>query len=115
MALRYLPFRSDERIVKAAQNLPPMKQRERGNAVGILQQALIDYGYPMPKSTGSGSPDGIYGRETADKVAYFQGQNNLGIDGIAGRNSFACLDLMMTTGEKAQPSKKVRCISVAWQ
>lgn len=107
MVLRYLPFRSDDRIVRAAQNTPPLKQRERGNAVAILQQALIDYGYPMPGSTGSGAPDGIYGRETTDKVAYFQGQNNLGVDGIAGRNSFACLDLMMTSGAKAQRSKKV--------
>lgn len=107
MPLHYLPFNSNDRIVKASNNAPWMKQGERGPAVAILQQALVDQGIPMPGSTKAGVMDGIFGRETKDAVSFFQGRNNLGTDGIAGRDTFACLDHLMTTGAKAQRPRRV--------
>lgn len=107
MALQYLPFKSNERIVRASNNSPVLKQGERGTAVSILQQALVDQGIPMPGSTRAGVMDGIYGRETKDCVAFLQGRENLGVDGIAGKNTIACLDHLMTTGGTAKRPKKV--------
>lgn len=58
----------------------------------ILQQALIDLGFPMPRSTTSGSPDGIYGSETQAAIQAFQRANGLSADGIAGQDTLTRLD-----------------------
>jgi peptidoglycan hydrolase-like protein with peptidoglycan-binding domain len=50
-----------------------------------LQQRLRDLGYrPL-------TVDGIYGSETAAAVSAFQQRNNLEVDGVAGRQTFAAL------------------------
>lgn len=107
MPLHYLPFKTNERIVRASNNAPTMKQGERGTAVAILQQALVERGIPLPGSTKDGVMDGIFGRETRDAVSFFQGRNNLDTDGIAGRDTFTCLDLLMSTGANARRPKRV--------
>ena len=107
MPLSYLPFKSSARITKAAENNPPMRWGDKDQDVAVFQQALLDHGYTLPRSTKQGALDGIYGREMYDKVKYFQAQNNLGVDGIAGRQTFACLDHLLTTGQTAKPSKSV--------
>lgn len=108
MTLTYLPFRTSERITMAAKNAPPMRWGERGRGVAVLQQALVDHGYALPRSTNAqGMLDGIYGREMFNKISFFQARNNLGVDGVAGRNTIACLDHLMSTGVTAQPSKAV--------
>lgn len=108
MTLTYLPFRTSERIQRAAKNAPPMKWGERGRGVAVLQQALVDHGYALPRSTNAqGMLDGIYGREMYNKISYFQASNNLGVDGVAGKNTLACLDHLMRTGTTAKPSKAV--------
>jgi hypothetical protein len=105
MALTYPPFVASERIRKAAENSPWMAFGERGPAVGILQGALIDLGYKMPISTAkTGSPDGIYGKETKGTVYQFQVDKLLkGKDGVAGRETFTRLDKLLTS--KKAPSK----------
>lgn len=107
MTLQFLPFRSNDRVGKAATNAPPMKQGERGTAVHILQQALVDFGLPMPISMAKGGPDGIFGNETRKTVASFQDKKDLVIDGIAGRQTFNALDDAMTNGPKAQRPRRV--------
>jgi hypothetical protein len=107
MPLHYLPFKTNDRIVSAANNSPWMKKGETGTAVAILQQALVDYGIPMPGSTNGGVMDGMFGRETKDAISFLQGANNLSVDGIAGRDTFGCLDHFMTTGGTAQRPKRV--------
>ncbi|MGE3806941.1 MAG: peptidoglycan-binding protein, partial [Gemmataceae bacterium] len=89
-------FANNDRLRRAAENNPAMRQGEEGEAVRLVQQALIDLGFPMPISTRRyGSPDGIYGNETATRVRDFQRQQHLSSDGIAGRNTLAKLDELL--------------------
>jgi peptidoglycan hydrolase-like protein with peptidoglycan-binding domain len=61
--------------------------------VRVIQMALIHLGFPMPSSTAKfGSPDGIFGQETKDKVKQFQKKHKLSRDGDVGRNTMAKLD-----------------------
>ena len=87
-------FRNNQRLQRAAENAPSLKQPEGGQAVRLLQQALIDLGYPLPKSTARyGSPDGKYGMETEAAVRTFQGNLHLPrIDGHAGHDTLYELD-----------------------
>src|SRR5271166_2607609 len=96
MALRSPRFAKDERLQRAANNNPPLRAGEIGEAVRLLQQALIDLGFPMPISVRRfGSPDGIYGNETTTRVREFQRKNGLSVDGIAGRDTLAKLDALL--------------------
>jgi hypothetical protein len=61
-----------------------------------VQQGLIELGFPMPISIRRyGSPDGIYGSETAARVRDFQFRHHLSPDGVAGRNTMAKLDELL--------------------
>jgi hypothetical protein len=62
--------------------------------VRLIQQALIDLGYPLPISIREyGSPDGIYGPETEGGVRAFQKfEPPLRVDGIVGKNTMTALD-----------------------
>ena len=72
--------------------MPPAISPRPG--VRLVQQALIDLGFPMPISVKCfGSPDGIYGNETTAKVSDFQRKNGLSADGRAGHDTLAKLDL----------------------
>lgn len=108
MALTYAPFRNSPRIVAASNNNPPMRRGERGEAVERVQQALIDLGYPMPRSIRAGRPDGIFGQETDSRIRSFQRDNNLGVDGVAGRNTIAALDHFMSVGGGLNPNRRRR-------
>ena len=85
MVLKSQRFSADERLQAAAENRPPLRWNSRGEGVVKLQQALIDIGFPMPISTRKfGRPDGIYKRETADKVKEFQRKNGLSVGRTCG-------------------------------
>lgn len=90
-------FAANARLQAAATNSPPMRQGETGEAVQILQQALLDLGFPMPVSTATGTkpPDGKYGNETGKVVRNFQTQHGLQTDGIAGRETLGLLDELL--------------------
>jgi len=104
MALKSPRFTSNPRIQKAAENNPPLRRGETSEAVWILQQALLDLGYPMPISTKKyGSPDGIYGAETFRTVYQFQTKYSLSKDGVAGRQTFAKLDELLPNAGKQPP------------
>lgn len=86
-------FRDDERLQKAFDDRPPMGQGESGEAVATLQQALIDIGFGMPRSTdATGKPDGIFGQETYRVVRGFQLRQGIVQDGIVGRQTLGELD-----------------------
>jgi hypothetical protein len=88
-----LRFNTTPELVAAAKNAPPLKKGATGRAVHLVQFALLDLGYSMPRSTGgSMSPDGIYGDETVAIVKDFQRKQGLGVDGIVGKNTMAALD-----------------------
>jgi peptidoglycan hydrolase-like protein with peptidoglycan-binding domain len=96
MALRSPRFASNERLQRAASNSPPLRHGEVGEAVRLLQQALIDLGFPLPISVRRyGSPDGIYGDETAGRVREFQRKNGLTADGVAGHDTLGKLDALL--------------------
>jgi hypothetical protein len=96
MPLRSPRFAGNARLEKAALNNPPMACGETGEPVRLLQQALLDLGFPMPISVRRfGSPDGIYGNETVTKVRSFQHTHRLAPDGIAGRETWTKLDELL--------------------
>ncbi|RXT56657.1 hypothetical protein B6S44_06270 [Bosea sp. Tri-44] len=94
MALTSPRFSANDRLRKAAENAPPLKQGERGQAVAIIQLALTDLGLAMPSSTNQGRtlPDGIFGPETARRIRSFQTANGLVADAIVGPLTMAALE-----------------------
>jgi peptidoglycan hydrolase-like protein with peptidoglycan-binding domain len=62
-----------------------LQQGETGEDVRVVQVALMDLGYRLPRSRAHrGLPDGDYGPETASVVAQFQADSGLAPDGIVG-------------------------------
>jgi len=89
------------RLQQAADNSPPMRTGDKGLYVRHVQQALIDLGHPLPKSTKTyGSPDGDFGNETRSKVIEFQRLQrktdpNFGVDGIVGEQTLGVFDKLL--------------------
>jgi peptidoglycan hydrolase-like protein with peptidoglycan-binding domain len=104
MALKSHRFADQPRLEAAANNKPPIKQGERGEAIRRMQQALVDYGLEMPITTkrGTSPPDGIFGAETRRTVLEFQNRELLDKDGIAGRQTIGRLDELFTVRPIAQ-------------
>ena len=95
MSLQSPRFSKNTRLRSASQNAPPLRKGESGEAVRILQRALLDLGYPMPLSTGrSGVPDGIFGNETAHAVSQYQQDFGLAVDAIVGSETMSSLDIL---------------------
>ena len=106
MALKSPRFSGNSRCQKASENNPAMGAFEpNAEAVKLLQQALIDLGFPMPVTTKkTGKPDGIYGSETIAKLKEFQTKHGLKPDGVAGKLTWAKLDeLLPNAGPGPKP------------
>ena len=105
MVLMSPRFRDNARLQLAAANNPPLRRGAEGEHVRLVQQGLIELGYAMPVSTKKyGSPDGIYGNETIEKVRAFQQREHLGNDGSAGNFTMHKLDSKLPTrGEPLPP------------
>lgn len=100
-------FRASQRLQQAANDDPPMRRGEQGEAVKLLQQALLDRGYNLPISTQrSGAPDGMFGPETFHVLQSFQTAYGLAHDGIAGRFTLTLLDEL-----QAQSNPNVRVVA----
>jgi peptidoglycan hydrolase-like protein with peptidoglycan-binding domain len=98
-------FASNQRLQKASENSPAIRWPESGDAIAILQQALIDLGFPLPSSTTkSGGPDGILGTETLKAIRAFQKKHGLTIDGVVGRQTMNKLDVLLPTGPTPPPT-----------
>jgi len=99
-------FSNNQTLVSAENNNPALRKGKQGEGIRLIQQALIDLGFPMPKSTRRyGSPDGIYGNETVDTVRKFQAANRpLSRDGVVGGNTIRKMDgLLPTAGVPLPP------------
>lgn len=94
MVLRHPRFRNNVRLQRAAENNPALKPGDPDElAVSVIQLALVDLGYAMPRSTNDdGSLDGDYGNETIAAVRQFQRDQGLQVDGKVGRNTMRRLD-----------------------
>ena len=79
-------------LQNAAQNKPPLKTGANGEGVKIVQRALVDLGFAMPKSTKNCVLDGIFGSETEATVKSFQRDNGSMVDGAVGRDTLGLLD-----------------------
>ncbi len=95
----------NSRLERAFDNDPPMRTGEEGEAVVLVQQMMIDDGYPMPVSAENGAvkPDGIFRRETRQTVRWFQKKYDLSVDGRVGRETLQKLDELFG-GTRPPPS-----------
>lgn len=80
---------------------PTLKVGRYGFGVRLIQGALLDLGYALPRSIQKGGPDGIYGHETEQAVRHFQEAMALQGDGIVGVTTMLTLDREML--RKAKP------------
>jgi len=87
----YGPFLGVTAFADAARNAPPLRQGAKGPAVALLQGALVDLGYNLPKSVRNGAPDGAFGFETFTAVKKFQTDHKLKEDGVAGAKTITKL------------------------
>jgi peptidoglycan hydrolase-like protein with peptidoglycan-binding domain len=94
MALTSKQLASSPTAQKAANNAPPIRFGATNEGVAALQRGLIDAGYPMPISSAHGAkaPDGMYGQETGKALKQFQSDNQLAVDGVAGKMTLTRLD-----------------------
>lgn len=94
MSLLYPPFVASTRLMAAAKSQPPMGAGAQGSGVLLLQGALLDLGFKLPRSIRkAGKPDGIFGQETTKAVIDFQKSRKLkNVDGVVGRETMEALD-----------------------
>jgi peptidoglycan hydrolase-like protein with peptidoglycan-binding domain len=98
----------NERLQRAVGNSPPLHQDERGEAVSLLQQALVQQGFEMPGSTrADGSVDGIWGAETTATVRAFQEEAGVRPVGgwEAGKKTLSALDDRLLAAGPAAPAE----------
>jgi peptidoglycan hydrolase-like protein with peptidoglycan-binding domain len=108
MALTSPRFAADQRLQRAADSRPAVELNETGEAVRKLQQALMDLGFSLPISIRRyGSPDGVYGKETANQVREFQIKYRLLPDGKVGRQTLTQLDALLPSPGAELPSLPV--------
>lgn len=62
-----------------------LRRGARSSSVMFLQRLLLSYLYPITDL------DGIFGPETERAVRAFQTENNIGVDGVVGRNTWQAL------------------------
>ncbi|MHC5724132.1 MAG: peptidoglycan-binding domain-containing protein [Nostoc sp.] len=74
------------RFQKFSSQLPTLYFGSSGVAVRVLQQLLVSNGYAV-------RVDGIYGALTETAVKAFQNQQNLGVDGIVGQQTWRTLTI----------------------
>ena len=84
---------------RALLNLEPTSQvlrnGSKSSSVLFLQRLLLSYLYPITDL------DGVFGPETERAVRSFQSENNLSVDGIVGKNTWA--NLLSSVG-RPQPN-----------
>lgn len=93
MALASPRFINKRRLVRASDGAT-IRKGSRGSHIHLVQMALIDLGYPMPRSTGGPrySPDGSFGNETETKLIAFQNSENIAPSGVIDRDTMLALD-----------------------
>ncbi len=72
---------------------------DSGGAVSLMQQALVDAGFPLPRF----GVDGIFGNETRRALMNFQRASSLSADGVLGPNTMSALNALYTGGAPALP------------
>jgi hypothetical protein len=92
-------FRDNPRLQQAFHNSPAMHIGEQGEAVRLVQEALVEQGAVMPGSTKpTGELDGGFGAETFAAVQDLQTRHGLAVDGIVGHETLGELDRLGAGG-----------------
>ena len=82
----------------ASRSSPSLKRYMEGSGVAALQDALVDLGFPLPKSyAAKRKPDGKFGAETEAAVRAFQAKYGLLKDGIVGKNTIHKIDFLISS------------------
>ncbi|KAF2833498.1 hypothetical protein CC86DRAFT_10753 [Ophiobolus disseminans] len=90
--LKYPPFKANATINEVANGRQTLKRGSQGEAVRLVQKALIDLAFSMPSGA-----DGSFGGQTHAAVVQFQNKWGLTADGICGRETVAVLDVSIAT------------------
>lgn len=107
--LEFGPFKVVKEVHFASKNSPPLKRGDRNGGVMMLQAALLEVGYKLPRTTRkTGYPDAIYGKETYNVVKQFQSETKLLSDGVAGKNTIAKLSTSLAQKHKNKPFKPAK-------
>lgn len=70
-----------------------------GTAVTLIQQALVDAGFPLPQF----GVDGIFGNETRQALMDFQQASSLSVDGKVGPATMSALNALYAGGAPSLP------------
>lgn len=87
-------FSGDNVLEACLDNEQVLSNGSSGAAVALIQQALIDAGFPLPLF----GADGIFGNETKTALQNFQRASSLSADGRLGPNTMSALDSLFTKG-----------------
>jgi peptidoglycan hydrolase-like protein with peptidoglycan-binding domain len=104
MALRSPRFAANARLCKAFENKPSMNWGEVGDAVRIIQQALIDLNCAGPSSGPRPAPSGIFDDQTKGWATTFQTRHGLHRDGVVGHNTLLRLDRLLPSAGAPLPT-----------
>jgi len=88
----------DPKLEDAFDDNPPIYVGATGSHIQKVQQALIDVGLSLPRSTKNGTapPDGVFGTETLQMIKGLQFRQGIQRDGIIGRQTLGELDSLLT-------------------
>ena len=92
-------FSGDPVLEACLDNERVLQQGSSGTAVTLIQQALIDAGFPLPQF----GADGVFGAETKSALQDFQRSSALTPDGKVGQNTMSALDALFSGGAPALP------------
>ena len=87
---------AEEQPQEPADVMPTIRKGDKGNAVRMMQQALLALGYDLPRY----GADGDFGAETEKAVKEFQKDKGLSQDGVVGRKTWAALEKAMEAPEE---------------
>jgi peptidoglycan hydrolase-like protein with peptidoglycan-binding domain len=84
------------RLRQAAAGGFPLVLGEKSHGVAVVQGALQDLGYSLPRSLKPANVmDGVFGSETDAALKKFQGDRDLTTDGEAGPKTMGALDVLI--------------------
>lgn len=87
-------FSGDAVLEACLDNEQQLSNGSTGAPVALVQQALIDAGFPLPRF----GADGIFGNETKSALQNFQRASSLNANGIVESSTMSALDSLYTKG-----------------
>lgn len=97
--LRAARFSGDLVLEACLDNEQTLRQGSSGAAVTLIQQALEDAGFALPRF----GVDGTFGNETRSALQDFQRTSSLQADGVVGPGTMSALDALYAGGAPALP------------